>query len=311
MNKVLNVLRGYPKRYDFLKRVYGNTVGLWWLKEWYVKNIGFYNGRKRLKLIKVNKTDQLIRNHIKSQKPFALARYGSTEFRNMFSKNDLDLLCFYSGFFPNDDNLLEKFRHVYFESSKKINILETWNYKNHFRKKVALIKRLPNIEHVIEGLNYRFNRDSWVNELENKRVLVVHPFKKTIEAQYKKGGKLGILPKLKNFEVITAVQTIAGNPDPRFKNWFEALTYMKKEIDKKDFDIAIIGCGAYGLPLAAHVKSIGKQALHLAGSTQLIFGIKGKRWENGKSIKFGKEWIYPLKYDTPKNHNKIEGGCYW
>jgi len=125
----------------------------------------------------------------------------------------------------------------------------------------------------------------------------------------KKRKQLGILPKLKNLEVIQAVQTIAGNKDPRFKDWFEALDYMKKEIDKKDFNIALIGCGAYGLPLAAHVKSLGKQAIHIGGGLQLLFGIKGKRWEEHKL--FTKDWIYPLKEDTPQNIKKVEGGCYW
>ena len=50
------------------------------------------------------------------------------------------------------------------------------------------------------------------------------------------------------------------------------------------FDVAIIGCGAYGMPLAAMLKQAGKQAIHLGGATQLLFGIKGKRWEEIKTI---------------------------
>jgi hypothetical protein len=147
--------------------------------------------------------------------------------------------------------------------------------------------------------------------LENKKILVIHPFKKTIEKQFKKRKQLGILPKFKKLEIIPAVQTIAGNRDSRFKNWFEALNWMKKEIDKKDFDIALIGCGAYGLPLAAYVKRKGKQAIHVGGGLQLLFGIKGKRWEKDYRINFNKNWIYPLKEDTPQNIKKVEGGCYW
>ena len=80
---------------------------------------------------------------------------------------------------------------------------------------------------------------------------------------------------------------------------------------KRDFDIAIIGCGAYGLPLAAYVKSIGKQSIHLAGKTQLLFGIKGKRWHDDPLTPYNKYWISPLPEDTPKNDTKIEKGCYW
>ena len=38
---------------------------------------------------------------------------------------------------------------------------------------------------------------------------------------------------------------------------------MKSEIDKKDFDIALLGCGAYGVPLAAHIKQNGKEAVYV------------------------------------------------
>ena len=65
---------------------------------------------------------------------------------------------------------------------------------------------------------------------------------------------------------------------------------MQKEIDKIDFDIAILGCGAYGYPLASYIKSIGKKAIHIGGATQLIFGIKGKRWEKASFIN---EKVFP------------------
>ena len=45
-----------------------------------------------------------------------LARYGSTEFRNLFI-NDVNNLCLYSSL--SDEKLLGKFRKVYFESSKQ------------------------------------------------------------------------------------------------------------------------------------------------------------------------------------------------
>jgi hypothetical protein len=44
-----------------------------------------------------------------------------------------------------------------------------------------------------------------------------------------------------------------------------------------DFDIAIIGCGAYSFPLAANVKRIGKNSVHLGGASQLLFGFSWKK----------------------------------
>jgi len=307
MKPILKYLREKPKIYSKLKKAYGKTIGFHGFKRWYVKNIGLWNGKKRIKLVSDEKADEILYKKIESRKSFMLARYGSTEFRNLTQKDQFELLYFYSGFFPNDKKLLSKFRRVYFEASKQIDYLRIWNYKNHFLKKIKLIKNFPNLKAFFEIRNTPYQK--WIKSLEGKKVLVIHPFKKTIEKQMKKREELGILPKLKKLEVIKAVQTLAKNEDNRFKDWFEALEHMKKQIDKKDFDIALIGCGAYGLPLAAHVKSKGKQSIHVGGALQLFFGIKGKRWE-GK-IPMNEHWIKPLKEDFMQNYDKIEGGCYW
>ena len=49
---------------------------------------------------------------------------------------------------------------------------------------------------------------------------------------------------------------------------------MEDGIAEIDFEVALIGCGAYGLPLAAHVKRLGKKAVHLGGATQNLV------WDN-------------------------------
>lgn len=102
----------------------------------------------------------------------------------------------------------------------------------------------------------------WTRALSGKKVSVIHPFVDTIKKQYET-NRDKIFPNicagddlLPAFELITlkAVQTQAGTKDDRFKDWFEALAWMELEIDGLDFDVAIIGCGAYGFPLASYVK---------------------------------------------------------
>ena len=157
----------------------------------------------------------------------------------------------------------------------------------------------------------------WTKHLENKKVLVIHPFAELIELQYKnRRDKLfrnkDVLPE---FEICTikAIQTSANNTDSRFKNWFEALDWMENTAMNKKFDIAIIGCGAYGFPLSARLKRNGKKAIHFAGGVQLLFGIKGKRWDERftKEKIYNEFWIRPTNQQIPQNHNLIEGGCYW
>jgi len=155
----------------------------------------------------------------------------------------------------------------------------------------------------------------WTLALQGRKVLVVHPFAETIESQFKKreqlfAGKL-ILPPF-TLRTLRAVQSIGGQ-SAEFADWFAALESMQRRIDTIDFDIAIIGAGAYGMALAAHVKSLGKQAIHLGGSTQVLFGIKGRRWDTREEVTrfYNEHWVRPSPQETPAAASTVEEGCYW
>ena len=158
----------------------------------------------------------------------------------------------------------------------------------------------------------------WSSLLEGKNVLVIHPFTETIKLQYetcreKIFSDTNVLPEFRNLYLIKAVQSSAG-AQTSYETWFDALRYMEKEIDKfPDFDVALIGCGAYGMHLAAYCKRKGKIGLHLASYVQLLFGIYGKRWlEDARISPFINEyWVRPNENEKPKNFWNIEDGCYW
>lgn len=157
----------------------------------------------------------------------------------------------------------------------------------------------------------------WTAALADKKVLVVHPFAATIEKQYREKRELLFAnPKvLPRFELSTlrAVQTSAnGRCD--FPDWFAALDSMKSAMDTVDFDIALIGAGAYGFFLAHHCKMIGKKGIQLGSAAQQLFGIKGKRWidKNGNAPAYMNEhWTFPSEDERPPNPELVEGGCYW
>lgn len=241
-----------------------------------------------------------------------------------WNKRHFQIMSLWSGIFPPSQDTAERFSQLYLNIIPEIDLLVSFQYMEKF---MPLRKDIPKIQ--LEMLYPFFVERPWTRYLKGKKVLVVHPFEESIRMQYEKRHLLfeceDILPK---FELITfkAVQTIAGCKSS-FKNWFEALDYMKNEISKIDFDVAIIGCGAYGMPLAAHVKQMGKQAIHMAGGTQLLFGILGSRWveqykdsqeyrpgvfinTNYRTL-FNENWIYPLECDTPKGSEIVEDNCYW
>lgn len=157
----------------------------------------------------------------------------------------------------------------------------------------------------------------WTRVLKGKKVLVIHPFVHSIESQYKRRELLfenpDVLPEFASLHVIKAVQSIAGE-ETEFASWFDALEYMKGEMEKIDFEVALIGCGAYGMPLAIHAKRLGKIGIHLAGWTQMLFGIYGKRWiqDQPQYAKYINEyWVRPSDDEKPIRALGVEGGCYW
>ena len=278
-------------------------------------------------------TNDYIADLILSGKPFFVGRFGNTELSIVTSvlrnrivgrtpENDARLEeWFYrsrdvSGIFPSDLRIAEPFTDVILESCTQLDLLAMW----HIHMEDYVIEEYaPQVK-----LTYLLRLEPWLAQnpwsaaLKGKKVLIIHPFEDTIQSQYKKRNLLfpgtDVLPEFE-LKTLKAVQTVAGMEDDRFSNWFEALDYMYQEAMKIDFDIAIIGCGAYGMPLGAKIKQAGKQAIHLGGATQLLFGIKGKRWEENYPSKiatcFNDAWVYPADSERPAKAASVENACYW
>lgn len=289
-----------------------------------------------------DKISQIIFNALASDKPCMVARFGANEqritanylaiksrsrnvykavtgqkpfwwwdkqVRREFTRN--------AGFFPDENKYIEKYSERMIYDTESLDVLLTW-----FGWESLLID--PNTEKInLVGLQEAepwWQNNPWTRYLEGKKVLVVHPYSELILHQYKNRDKLFknrfVLP---NFELKTlkAVQSIGGTVEG-YDNWFDALTWMEDEMNKIDYDVALIGCGAYGFCLAAHAKRQGKKAVHLGGVLQLLFGIKGNRWENKNyhhvydyTTLFNDFWVKPDKGLIPKNAEQIEGACYW
>ena len=273
----------------------------------------------------IDTVNQKIAALISSGTPFMMGRFGAVELFNMrvdeFHRTGkrgkaFDMLFTNAGFFPNDPTLLPRFHEIMKEACREVDVLGAWQnpFEDYYIKKyctsLQAITRLAYIE------PWR-NDFPWSSALEGKRVLVVHPFEDSILSQYKNRDKLfadkRVLPE---FELLTlkAVQTAGDSTDSRFPDWFAALDWMCKRCDSMDFDIALVGCGAYGFPLAAHIRRMGKQAVHFGGSLQLLFGIRGRRWDEGDpfmSAMYNDYWTYPLTSERPAGSSRIEGSIYW
>lgn len=228
---------------------------------------------------------------------------------NSIRKN---MLCT-TGVFPADDATLERFSARSLEDSRMIDILGSWNARELELKK----KFFPDAKAVaLEDLEPFFMKRPWTAALKGKRVLAVHPFCETVVSQYARRERLFSNPEiLPDFKLITyrPVTSFLGMKTP-FPDWFKALEKMQEDISRIEFDVAILGCGAYGFSLGAFIKrDLGKQAVHLGGVTQLLFGIKGARWDVREkySAMYNDSWVRPGSAERPGNFVQHEGGAYW
>lgn len=265
-----------------------------------------------------------LKKMIADGRPFAAARFGSTELSVLVNReahrlgkraeNTDSRLCALSGFFPEDKEYTDRFVQMMSEEISKVDLLGIW-YNPGEEFMVDRYMKQTDVTH-IEAMEPYVYEDPWSASLKGKKVLVIHPFAESVERQYENHDKLfqnrNVLPDFE-LKTIRAVQTLAGERDGRFATWFDALDYMKEKMDRTDYDIAIIGCGAYGMPLAIHAKKMKKQAVHMGGATQILFGIKGHRWDDNPVISgfYNKYWTRPLQSETIKRQDTVENGCYW
>ena len=279
-------------------------------------------------ILEDKEANELIYNKIIENKPCFISRFGSSELAsvifyrqarladsliNKWNAHHEHILCDVSGFFPFTEEAMDKFSQHYLSFIQNIDILGVWrvgeeNVAELFDKHIQLVN-LASIE------PYYF-QEPWSRALAGKKILVVHPFAESIKTQYAKRALLfsdrDVLPDFE-LQVIAAAQTLVNNTGG-FNDWFEALDNMCTQIAKADFDVAIIGAGAYGMPIANFIKmKMGKVAIHIGGATQILFGIKGKRWDSFPVVKamYNEHWINPSAEERPAGAEKVEGGSYW
>lgn len=292
-------------------------------------------------LLSVEQTNKLIGEAILAGEPYWAGRFGGTEMNMVYAvlahrfhpERDERLegvkkLCDLSGFFPCDLELAEQFVDLLLKDCTEIDLEGKWRryMEDYLYAVYQRNTKLSQIFHLEPWNMYQYRNTKikpWSAALKGKKVLVIHPFVETIQKQYydnrekifnKIYASEDILPQFE-LKTLKAVQTLAGEQDGRFRTWFDALDWMKGECHRIDFDVAVIGCGAYGYPLAAEIKRMGKIAIHLGGATQILFGIIGARWE-AENPRFCKEvvneyWVRPKASEKIQNAQSVEAGCYW
>ena len=209
-----------------------------------------------------------------------------------------------------DDAFFESFTRMMMHDIEELDVFAAWRWEE-----TEVFKAPYDFDVIGLGdLEPFFSKVPWTSALRGRKVLVVLPFVKTVEYQYQRRENLfedpNILPE---FDLQTYMPFFRGVRDDFELDWFGRLDRMKREISDLDFDIALIAAGSYGFPLAAHIKRLGRKSVMMGGVLQLLFGIRGARWDASKVYQkfYNEYWIRPGDEYKPKGFHKFDGGCYW
>jgi len=218
------------------------------------------------------------------------------------------------GIFPPEFGEFEKFYSEYTLAMKSVDILGLMRCPF---EKLVIARHAPGaLLCELADLEPYYHPVPWSQYLEGLKVLVVHPFAESIENQYSTvRDKLfinrSILPNF-HLQTLKPPQTLCGNTDGH-RSWSAALQALKERIAPLEFDVAIVGCGAYGLPVSSFIKHMGRSCIHIGGATQTLFGISGGRWSGVSPMKLymNSSWTRPSTSERPPNWEQAEEGCYW
>ncbi|MGO9674523.1 MAG: hypothetical protein ACLPSF_10210 [Methylocella sp.] len=266
---------------------------------------------------------------VRSGRPLAAGKMGLSELKGLlhflkraeqppgkktpYSRYVAELLYLNAGVFPRNDELFDQFGAIFRDAVTQMDILCSWNLPkelmifNRFAPNAALTPRI--------SLDAFYSGEPWTSTLEGKRVLVISPFIDSIRRQYARRTLIWkdprILPEFTLYTVRTPLS--AGLVTPVHKDWVAALDDLKGQMDALDYDVALIGAGAFSLALATHAKARGRIGVHLGGTTQFLFGVYGGRWKDKSEFQafINEDWIRPGETETPQTVQKIENGCYW
>ncbi len=276
-----------------------------------------------------------LRDRVAAARPTAAVKIGDTElevlvkykrfesdpdqfFKSISEGHELELLYINTGVFPKRQDIVVRWADVYLEALAKTDLLAVWHNTGE-RELVA--ERAPQATLTgIEALEPYYHKAPWTQALEGRRVTVVTPFADSISHQHARYGGKDLFPDdptvLPDFELrVVRSPFSAGLQPPVHPDWHTALEDLQEQIAATELDVCLVGAGAWSVPLCAFVReNLQRPAVHLGGALQILFGIRGKRWEQGHEFfdrLFTDKWIRPLTHERPRRNWKQDGGAYW
>ena len=210
-----------------------------------------------------------IQQKIASGEPFFCCRYGNSEFTACFyallrKKGILD--CINEkllktaksgpGIFPESEETYLQFADSYMEALAEADMNAYWGSVLMEEYLIDRIMKKKCTQYAMRALEPFQYADPWTQALKGMKVLVVHPFKELIQQQYARRKEIfpekEILPDF-DLKVVKAIQSSGETMPEDYRNWSEALDALYSQCMKEDFQVDLLSCGSYAVPLAARL----------------------------------------------------------
>lgn len=231
-----------------------------------------------------------------------------------------------TGVFPSSPEFLNIFADFFLEKIRQLNILGLMNGKNESELMSSL--------QIEVDLTYFQNMEPdrsipektslcYLPFFEGKKILIISPYAEFITSRAKAEIYESVWGSVEKkwfkplsidslnipYSYITATET-----RKLYRDSIELYNAICSQISEYDFDIGLIGAGALGMPLATHIKSMGKIGLSLGGHLQVIFGVAGARWHRDPEWQkyINPTWVnLPASYQPMNKNDLTDQGAYW
>jgi hypothetical protein len=284
-----------------------------------------------------------IRNGFVGADPFFVGRNGTIELQILsfwsqvrrhgaeysYPPSLTDTIERHAGVWPATDQILDAWCSAYVVALKELDGLAAGWYKPLANAEASLLTEFcPSAFRCPLRSLEPYYVDSilqWTHALKGKRVCVVSSFAESMRDQVDRGALKrvwpgGLLPADIAWSFVRTgyAPKLAGGDGPctwpaGVQTWQAAVRLTRDRVLAEKPDVVIIGCGGLGMIIGAGLRREGCSVLVLGGATQLLFGIKGRRWETHDIISkfWNSSWVWPKASETPAGARQIEGGCYW
>ena len=233
-----------------------------------------------------------------------------------------------AGIFPLEEASINKWFQEYVRATMNADVMAAGWYSPLARAEWLYLDQIaPSAKRIpLRSLEpyYTASHHHWTAALAGNRVTVVSSFVESMKEQIEFKNKIWVenhetlLPSSTTWSFVRSYyspilsQGKCEWPAP-IQSWSDAVEHMEKEILETQPRIVLLGCGGLAMPLAARLKKKGIICVVMGGAIQLLFGMKGRRWEQHPQISqfFTDDWILPSPSEIPNGARLIEGGCYW